>query len=403
MLVLTLASLTSAAQFYDGMRTELPAVTGQYPVGRQSFHWKDLSRKEGLTDDPGDYRELMVHVWYPAEPLPNTVVSPYVPSLRLLKDRLDNSLYTILASVRAHTIADAKLLTGRQRYPVLIFSHGNGMSSFLYSALIEDLASHGYIVATIDHPYEALFTVFPDGRIVPYLEDKRPASDGPSSQEDLMRYLRERIQNRAADIVFVIDKLVELNANKTEQFAGRLDLASVGVLGHSNGGTAAAQACHMDKRIKACVNLDGRAMAGPFYPNANGRGPEQPFMYLAKPLRDLTEKELADQKMTRKQFEQERAKAMTRENELMASVTSGSYRVIIKSAAHESFSDEPLVFPGTKSVAEIQKTLRLVREYTLAFFDKYLRDKKPAIIDGIPNQRSEVTVDRFGPALKNVP
>ena len=394
--------LVSAIQNADGLRIELPAPTGLYAVGRESFHWTDNSRKEGLTDDPSDNRELMVHIWYPVKPVDKTMVSPYIPNLDRLKSALDSSQFSILSSVQAHTFAHAKLLTARRRYPVLIFSHGNQMSSFLYTAVIEDLASHGYIVATIDHPYEAIFTVFPDDRVVAYSEDKRPKSDAPSFREELMRYLRERIDNRAADIVFVVNQLVKLNANKNSQFSGRLDLASIGVFGHSNGGTAAAQACQIDKRVKACINLDGRAAAGPFYPNASGSGPEQPFMYVAKPLRVLTDKELAEQKVTREQFEQERGKTLTRENELMRSVKSVSYRVIIKSATHESFSDEPLLLSGTKSGPEAVESgiTRVVREYILAFFDRYLRDKKRAKLDSITNEGPEVTVERFGPAWK---
>jgi alpha-beta hydrolase superfamily lysophospholipase len=386
----------------SAVKLELPAPTGPYAVGRQSFHWTDHSRKESLTDDPNDNRELMVHIWYPAEPAAKTAASPYIPNLELLMSGLDDSQYSILSKVQSHTFARANLLPARPRYPVLIFSHGNQMSSFLYTAIIEDLASHGYIVATIDHPYEAIFTVFPDGRVVTYSDDKRPKSDGSSFQEELIRYLRERIDKRAADIVFVIDQLVELNADKNSQFRERLDLASVGVFGHSNGGTAAAQACQMDKRIKACINLDGRAAAGPFYPDANGSGPEQPFMYLAKPLRDLNDKELAEQKITREQFEQERSKTVIRENELMSSVKAGSYRGIIQDATHESFSDEPLLIsrPASGADANNRKTMKVVQEYTLAFFDGYLKDKKPTKLKRMSNRYSGVTVERFGPALR---
>jgi dienelactone hydrolase len=110
-----------------------------------------------------------------------------------------------------------------------------------------------------------------------------------------MRYLRQRIDDRAADIVFVIDQLVALDADRSSQFNAKFDSTHIGVIGHSNGGIAAAQACQLDKRLKACINLDGRAAAEPFHSNADGSGPIQPFMYLAKPLRDLTDKELADQ------------------------------------------------------------------------------------------------------------
>jgi dienelactone hydrolase len=394
-------SIVSAGQTAGNLKIALPAPTGPYAVGRQSFHWIDHSRKESLTDTPDDDRELMVHIWYPAEPATKMVGSPYIPKLSLVKSGLDDSQYSILSTVQTHTFANAKLLRARRRYPVLIFSHGNQMSSFLYTVYIEDLASNGYVVATIDHPYEAIFTVFPDGRVTSYSEDKRPKSDAPSFPEHLMRYLRQRIDERAADIVFVIDQLVALDADRSSQFNAKFDSTHIGVIGHSNGGIAAAQACQMDKRLKACINLDGRAAAGPFYSNADGSGPIQPFMYLAKPLRDLTDKELADQKITRDQFQNERAKTLDRENDLMRSVKAGSYRVIIKGATHESFSDEPLLLPVTGSGAPgNQRMVKVVRGCILAFFDSYLRDKKPGGLDRMSDQYPEVTVERFGPALR---
>lgn len=396
-IVCIVTGVVSAAQKAEPLKVELPAPTGQYAVARESFHWSDHSRQESLTDDPSDDRELMVHIWYPADKAAKSTVSPYIPHLELLKSGLDDSQYAILGSVRTHTIANARLSTARARYPVLIFSHGNQMSSFLYTAIIEDLASHGYFVVAIDHPYEALFTVFPDNRIATYSEVMRPKSNTASAEKDLMSYLRQLIDNRAADMVFVINQLVDLNANKSSQFRGHLDLTNIGAVGHSNGGTAAAQACQIDKRIKACINLDGRAAGGPFYPNSNGGGPEQPLMYLTKPLRELSDEELAKQKITRETVNQERANTLRRDNELMQSVKSGIYRVVIKEATHESFSDEPLLLPTTSTAeAANQKTIRIVREYTLAFCDSYLTDKKPAKLAGLANADPEVIVERFG-------
>jgi len=125
-------------------------------------------------------------------------------------------------------------------------------------------------------------------------------------------------------------------------------------------------------------------------------------MYLAKPLRDLTKEDLAEQKITQEQFERARAQTLTRENELMRSVKSGSYRVIIKSARHESFSDEPFLLPDTGAGAETEnrRLLRIVREYTLAFFDRYLRNKKSATIESFRIQ-PDVTVERFGLASRS--
>jgi dienelactone hydrolase len=395
---LLMAVSISVFQTHGNPTIDLPNPTGPSAVGGESFHWTDVSRGEDMTEGKDGLRELMVHIWYPAEPTSGTSVAPYVPNLELGKARLDASQYNVLRLVRTHTLVNARLSLSQSRYPVIIFSHGNGMNGFLYTAITEDLASHGYVVAAVDHPYEAIFTVFPDGRVASYSEERQPDPNSPSFQESF----RERVNNRAADIVFVLTQLTGINARKDSRFSGRLDLTHVGAFGHSIGGTAAAQACEVDERLRACANLDGRAAAGPFYPNSKGNGPEQPFMYLAKPLRELSDEELAKEKMTREQFEQGRVVTVNRENKLMQSVRSGSYRIIIKGATHESFSDELLLLSNAsrEAQAENQRRTQIVRDYVLAFFDKYLETNKGTLLDSTSQRYPEVTIERFGPALK---
>jgi len=46
----------------------LPAPTGPLRTGRMTFHWVDSARQELETSASDDKRELMVHLFYPAEP-----------------------------------------------------------------------------------------------------------------------------------------------------------------------------------------------------------------------------------------------------------------------------------------------------------------------------------------------
>jgi pimeloyl-ACP methyl ester carboxylesterase len=220
-------------------------------------------------------------------------------------------------------------------------------------------------------------------------------------QEEIMRYFRELIDNRASDVVFVMTQLAKLNQDRAGQFSGLMDLTRAGVLGHSNGGTTAVQACLLDRRLKACVNLDGRAAGGPFYPDASGKGPSQPFMYIAKPMRELTDEELTREKITREQANKARADTLSRDAALMGTVPGGSYRVTVKGASHESFSDEPLISPLAKPEAKMasQRIMHIIRRYTLAFFDKYLKLAAGMQLDN-EVQNSEVTVERFGAASR---
>src|SRR5215207_7800379 len=44
-----------------------PHPSGPYEIGTLTYHWVDADRPEVFTADPGDRRELMVQIWYPAE------------------------------------------------------------------------------------------------------------------------------------------------------------------------------------------------------------------------------------------------------------------------------------------------------------------------------------------------
>ena len=58
----------------------LPAPTGAFGVGRVTVHWTDTSRVEPLAADRR-HRELMVDVWYPADPMAGQVAAYLDPSV----------------------------------------------------------------------------------------------------------------------------------------------------------------------------------------------------------------------------------------------------------------------------------------------------------------------------------
>jgi len=303
--------------------------------------------------------------------------------------------------VQTHSIAGAKISSAEGRYPALIFSPGNQMNVSLYAAQIEDLASHGYIVVGMGHPYESLGVLYPDGRIARYSEERRPKQGAPNYQDEFERFYRQRVDWRAADATFVLNQLEKLDAGKTPgQFSGRLDLARVGALGHSMGGVAAAQTCQSDRRFKACLNLDGKAKSLSFFPDADGKGPEQPFMTFEKALPEPTEKQLAEWKTTREQVERAREQMRNREAELLKTLKSGGYRVTLRGATHQSFSDEPLILPfgdADAKAADLRRT-RIIRAYTLAFFDQTLRNRNSNLLKSPSSDYPEVAVERFSPS-----
>src|SRR5439155_7103170 len=74
-------------------------------------------------------------------------------------------VFDSLSVVETHAALDAPPLAGRSKLPLLLFSHGYTGLASAYTALLEDLASHGYVVLSVVHPYESVATTLSDGSI----------------------------------------------------------------------------------------------------------------------------------------------------------------------------------------------------------------------------------------------
>jgi dienelactone hydrolase len=388
--------LIVVAAFFALYSAELPAPTGPFPVGRMQFVWTDPSRFELWSDDPAEFRCLLVHVWYPAQRAPGDTLAPYFPDLRALRGGFHWYERFAIHAVHSHALADAAPAAAVP-LPVLVFSPGANNSSLFYASLLEELASYGYLVVGMEHTYEGRGQAFPDGRITSALAERhRPSAGSPTREADDARFYRQRVEVRARDASFVIDQLAR--ANREGVLGGRLDLTRVGVFGHSLGGVAAAYAAMSDDRFAAAANLDGLTYGQPLYANPVGEAITQPFLYLGKPLRTLSSDELRRDGITQSQLEKARAKQRAKQDHLLGSVRGGSYRVSIPGAIHASFSDEPFWEPGGADTK--RRVATIVRKCTRAFFDKELLGSEDELSRDLPPHLPEIVVDRFLPKRK---
>ncbi len=252
---------------------ELPEPSGPFRVGTTRFSLLDASRPETFTADPSDKRELLIQVWYPAEPSANSVPERLWGHPREIARRMTRSLglpgflFDHFGLVRTHSLADAALAGARATYPVLVFSHGYNQGIPPQNTVqMEDLASHGYIIFSIGHSYESLALIHPDGRIVAVSEERMQrvrdqlrgsgalirqllASQDAQQRADLLQriseagpLLNESVAVWVADTRFVLDELAKLDATKDPRgFAGRLDMTRVSIFGMSFGGTVATE------------------------------------------------------------------------------------------------------------------------------------------------------------------
>jgi hypothetical protein len=329
---------------------ELPAPTGPYVVGERLFRWIDPSRPEVLTDAPEDMREVVTLIWYPAEPGTGTNAG-YFPGLSTVSQALSESGEVSplevfgLQFIRSKILLNADVSKSDIPYPVVILSPGNGTNIEFYASLASEIASHGYIVVGLNHPYDVPAVELSNGDIAAY--DKSQWLLEPKAHA---AYTFERINVRTADVLFVLDQLKELNSNADNPFAGMLNLDAIAVAGHSLGGITAAQACKADARLRGCINFDGVQSGGPFSMEESAIPPAQPFMFLTK------ESQLHPKFI--ESFES----------------TSQSYWIVIHGAAHDSFTDGPLLQPSLLPFLDrAGQNMMLIQKYTLAFLDQTLK------------------------------
>jgi hypothetical protein len=389
----------------------LPDPGGPFPIGRETIHLVDRSRIEPLSADRR-FREVMMDVWYPAT-ASNRPLAEYVDLVRFQVALGDPSMRNLFGSaaplikagrVRTHAIDGAPFAKTLRRCPLVIFSHGMGTVSRIYTAQLEDLASHGYVVAALTHTYDAALTLFPDGRNIVIDMAARPPQG--SAEEKQIAYENQRIEWWASDIRFALDELSRINRDRSSRnpFVGHLDLTSVAAFGHSDGGEAAARACQLDSRFRACLNQDGVQCFEPFHLDSSGWAMDQSFLLITRMRKEPpSEKELAEMHMTLSEVQDLVATLRAAQEHALRSIGWGSYRVFLNYGAttHMSFSDLPVLQAVSPAEAEARtRVLETILDYDRAFFDKTLRSVTKTELDDPQPSEFVDSVQKFPPATK---
>ncbi|MFF7456318.1 alpha/beta hydrolase family protein [Kitasatospora sp. NPDC008115] len=361
---------------------ELPAPTGRFAVGTRVMQWIDPDRPETATPDPEDRRTVVVQLWYPAQESPEgTPRARYLgrteQEARTVADALASysSLPGFLMDgvprARSHAVVDAPVAGEGGRFPVVLFSPGLGGVRTQNTAWAEELASHGYVVAALDHPYDSAAVVLADGRTI----GTENASTGDDAEDD--RRAAETTRIRAADLGFVLTRLERLDRGEGDAaLTGRLDTARAAATGHSLGGAAALQAARQDGRFTAVIDLDG-------YPRDPERLPfHQPALALTQAIGPQTDE-----------------RYIPRLTEVLKLGTATGYRLTVPGTAHLTFTDAPLYLPPLPSlVGSLDgrgEGPRVVAAATLAFLDATLR-QEPGDLAGTLSAYGDLTVHRPG-------
>lgn len=416
---------------------ESPVPSGPYGVGIRDFHLVDEARAETMTETVDDHRELMIRAWYPADipvaAAPEPFLREVAPLHAIVSRSIPMPVFMLehLTKIASHSYLDAPLSSGpggraQARFPVLVFSHGNGFYASQNSLLMEHLASHGYVVFSIDHPYQASVVRFPDERVALYKEEwwntvakgsgleaqieavhSYARALNAATYEEYHGLMREFLDSPVGlnkglriwldDTAFLLDQLAAIDtlAGREESsrasgvldvFHGRLDLQRIGIFGMSYGGAAAGQFCARDERCKAGLNMDGMQLGE----RAIEIRLDRPFMLMNADPGDL---HVADGATSAGKRDRNEPPPFGM-NDFVYHQATVAYSMTIAGATHGNFSDFGIMMSGlgrwSGMLGQIDGWVmkNLLDDYTLAFFNKHLLGKTEPLLDPRQSGRS---------------
>jgi predicted dienelactone hydrolase len=348
--------------------------SGPYQIGTITVMLVDESRQELYSGVAGQPRRLMVQIWYPAEPETNAKTVPWVEEIDVIAPAISEFLgfphwfLNHLKYAKSNAYKDAPVAKAVDRYPVLLFSHGWDGFRAQNTFQVEELASHGYVVAAPDHTYGAVATVFPDGEVV-FINHQALHSEAGLPEDQFNAAAHLLGDQWAGDLSFILDSLENPQPGSgLETLEGRLDFERVGALGHSTGGGAAIQFCGQDGRCKIVLGMD--PYMKPVAPSVLETGLDHPLMGMFSEARSFRSGDNLDQ------F-----------NQLQNNSSGPVFRLEILGSAHYDFSDLPAFSPlahalGLKGAIRGQRALKIISDYTLAFFGNYLMGLDTNLLDG---------------------
>lgn len=410
--LILLVTLASAALAWEVPVFTLPEPTGPHKVGSRWLVLTDSTRDEDLSPDPDDKRTLIVRVWFPADSVKG-VAEDYIEDdvARGIAQGLRFPPFTFshLSLVSTHTFRRAWLPATPARLPLILFSHGYAIGTESQNTTqMEELASHGFVVASIDHPYEAGAILMPSGEVLTAKLPFDPLGDSAAMRATLDAIARAKAANDTARIAaavqemhrlsaplersiqrwtddtrFVLDRLAAMSTphdGPDTLFVGRLETARVGVLGMSFGGATAAGVCVVDARCAAGMNLDGL-----LYGEASRVPLTRPFFFAS-----------SEENTALHRLFHERAAAP-------------SWLMTVRGAMHMDYTDFSWFAPrllargGMLGGIAPARMHRLMNDVIVPYFDAALREGTPLDPAALGARYPEVAIERRTPVVPPAP
>ena len=389
-------SAVAAVTAHEPVVLRPPEPTGDHAVGRVDLELVDETRGHPWVEG-SERRELMVSVWYPAREGGDGPRAPYasgpvgdylvsqVEKVGLSRDAVD------IDGARANARLGADVAADAGPFPLVLYSHGFNQTRYQATAQLEELASQGYAVVAMDHPYESIAVELADGRVV------RSAVPG---QMDPTEMYREAIGVRQDDARFVLDTLERAADGARDVPVGlveAMDLSSVGMFGHSAGGFTAAELMVVDDRIDAGADLDGSIgyhVGDEVWGRSNTNGSARPFMIMgggwSKAGYPHTSRESPDWEMFRAASAGPTVEVYLEEGEHMSFIDTQWYLAQLEEEAHPSGPAWERTVEDSVGTVDPDRSVAAQRAYLTAFFDEYLRGEEQPLLDGPSPEHPDV-------------
>ena len=343
--VLFFVSMVPAFVFAD---YEGRTLTGEYEVGERKAILVDGSRLETFETD-GSHREVPVYFYYP--------------------EKYSGDLHSL---------------------PLVLFSHGAFGYYQSNTSTYMELASHGYVVVSLEHPYHSLFTNDSDGKLITvdpefFNTALKIGSDEESgySEEEIFEITGKWMELRIADMNFAIDSLKEAacgdyesflfaydDKEKIDEIMRLVDTGKIGLMGHSLGGATAVTVGRRED-ISAVIDLDG-TMLGEETSVENGTPVINDAPYHT-PLLCLTNEPHHNEALEAEKI------AYSYANNVILNSADEGFETYIKGSLHMNFTDLPLFSPflskrlGGMGTVDPGVCIDTVNSLVLNFFDCYLK------------------------------
>ncbi|HMB62171.1 MAG TPA: hypothetical protein VKN36_03795 [Eudoraea sp.] len=353
---------------------------GPYPVGHIWVTLLDNERHEPHSGDSFDKRSLLLEVWYPGKGRIDGKPMALWSGLYSGKKDIIHFFTNYLQEVPTHSFPDLEPAKGR--YPLILFNHGLQMFTGQNTLLMEHLASNGYIVASIGHPYESIRVDLGEGKVIlpefisslekfregmqwiaeasAPIEEAQKAIASLTDPEERGNLVLAAIEHADAinetvvtwtrDSRFVLDRLLETSPLSASIPA--IDTVKIGIMGMSVGGAVAGEFCKVDPRVAAGINMDGLQ-----YGTTQKDSLQVPFMMFA-----------SDDGQGMNDFMFLRSKH-------------AYFEYHLRGTKHADLTDMAIIWPilkyyGQSGVLPSERTVEIVHSVILDFWDHYLKGRQ---------------------------